>query len=429
MGDSVQITRTELYQRVCDSPLSKIALQFGISGTALAALCKAHEIPYPGSGHWTRKSLGLPSELPPLPEGNDQVITITPMTPNTGVTKSPSSSKPRKDKIIAKAPNAERHPILVGVEPAFRKTREVKDGEFLRPYKRILPDLISTESALPRALAIANDLYSALDKKGYRVLIAPADAKMQRVHVNEQEVDQKDRKYGRHHFGHIWAPDRPTIAYIGAVPIGLALTEMTERVAMRYVNGDYHREDSNVVRSAKPWQLERSWTTEQDLPCGRFRVVAFSPKLGVDWLISWQETADELIGGLIPKIVDKLESSKGRIHALMVAADEAAARQQKEWEEQWERYNREEDKRRVAQALKDSQQQLTEIIDQWGKAMAIERFFIEAEARLEEVMGERRTHLLERLALARSMLGTTNPLDFLGKWIAPDERYKTKYNS
>jgi hypothetical protein len=314
------------------------------------------------------------------------------------------------------------------VESAFRKTREVKDGEFLRPYKRILPDLISTESALPRAFAIANDLYTALDKRGYRVLIAPADAKMQRVHVNEQEVDQKDRKYGRHHFGHIWAPDRPTIAYIGAVPIGLALTEMTERVTMRYVNGDYHREDSNVVRSAKPWQLERSWTTEQDLPCGRFRVVVFSPKLGVDWLISWQETADEPIGGLIPKIVDKLESSKGRIHALMVAADEAATRQQKEWEEQRERYNREEDKRRVAQALSDSKRQLAEVIEKWGQVMVVGRFFAEAEERLENVPEARQEHLKERVALARLLVGTLDPLDFLEDWLAPGERYKTRYS-
>ncbi|MBX4916723.1 hypothetical protein HJA84_24320 [Rhizobium bangladeshense] len=423
----MQITRAELYQRVCDSPLSKIAPQFGISGTALAALCKAYEIPYPGSGHWTRKLLGLPSELPPLPEGDDQLITITPKTPRPREIKSPNSSRPRKAEAKIKEARTHCHPMLVGVEAGFRKTREAKDGEFLRPYKRILPDLISTESSLPRALSIANDLYTAFDKRGYRVLIAPADAKMQRVHVNEQEVDQKDRKYGRYHFGTIWAPDRPTIAYIGAVPIGLAVTEMTERVTMRYVNGDYHREDSKVVRSAKPWQLERSWTTEQDLPCGRFRVVAFSPKLGVNWHLSWQETVEQPIPGMIPKILENLEKSTDQIQTLMIAADEAAARQQREWEEQWERYNREEDKRRVAQALRDSQQQLTEIIDLWGKAMTIERFFIEAEKYLASAEGERQQHLKERLILARSMLGSLDPLNFFAEWLAPKERYQTKY--
>jgi hypothetical protein len=86
--------------------------------------------------------------------------------------------------------------------------------------------------------------------------------------------------------GTIWAPDRPTVFYIDTVPIGLALTEMTERVTMRYLNGEYHREDSRLIRSAKPWQLTHSWTTEQDMPCGRFRVVAYSPKKGVAWSVS-----------------------------------------------------------------------------------------------------------------------------------------------
>ncbi len=47
----MQLTRLELYTRVCKSPLSKLAPEFGISGTALAAICKRYAIPYPGSGY------------------------------------------------------------------------------------------------------------------------------------------------------------------------------------------------------------------------------------------------------------------------------------------------------------------------------------------------------------------------------------------
>lgn len=71
----------------------------------------------------------------------------------------------------------------------------------------------------------------------------------------------------------IWAPDRPTIFYIDTVPIGLALTEMTERVTMRYLNGGYHREDSKLVRAMTPWDRTHSWTSEQDLPSGRLRIM------------------------------------------------------------------------------------------------------------------------------------------------------------
>lgn len=245
------ITRAELYQRVCNSPLSKLAPQLGVSGTALAAICRRYQVPYPGSGHWTRLSIGLPSELRSLPSGDDQVIIITPVTPKGKATKPPSPSKPRRPRVAVRTARAERHPILLEVEPSFRKTREVKEGEFLRPYKRNLPDLVSSKALLPQALELANDIYMGLEKRGHRVLIAPAEAKMVRVQIEEQELAQKDRKYGRYSTSNIWAPDRPTITYIDNVPIGLAITEMTERLSMRYVDGDYHREDSKVVRSAK----------------------------------------------------------------------------------------------------------------------------------------------------------------------------------
>lgn len=237
----------------------------------------------------------------------------------------------------------------------------------------------------------------------------------------------KDRKYGRYHSGSIWGPDRPTVFYIDTVPIGLALTEMTERVTMRYLNGDYHREDSKPIRSAKPWQLTHSWTTEQDMPSGRFRLIAYSPKNGVDWSVSWQETEQQPLGTMIPTIVETLRAAKDRLQRLMTAEDEAAAKRKREWEEEWERYERREDARKVAQALTESRQQLAEIIDKWGKAMTIERFFADAEDRLMNADEERRRRLEERLTLARAMMGSLDPLDFIESWLAPDERYRSKY--
>ncbi|TWA26357.1 hypothetical protein FB004_103463 [Sinorhizobium medicae] len=426
----MQLTRLELYKRVCDSPLSKVAPEFGISGTALAAICKQYQVPYPGSGYWTRKLLGLPAELRPLLATSDDIIEITPSVPKPRKPRQkrlPEEGSARNTRAGAKHRRAARHPLLFGVEEHFRKTRDVKDGEFLRPYKRILPDLISLEPALPCALSIANDLYLTLTKEGYRVHIAPTNNDLRRIHVNEQEMERKDRKYGRYDSGSIWGPDRPTVFYIDTVPIGLALTEMTERVTMRYLNGDYHREDSKPIRSAKPWQLTHSWTTEQDMPCGRFRIIAYSPKNGVDWSVSWQETAQEPLGGMIPNIVETLRAAKDKLQRLMTAENEAAAERKREWEEEWARYERQEDARKAAQAVTDNRQQLAEIIDKWGKAMTVERFFADAEGRLRSADEERRQHLTERLMLARAMMGSLDPLDFIEGWLVPDERYRSKY--
>ena len=79
-AETRQILRDELYRRVCDAPLSKVAPELGISATALAALCKAYRIPYPGSGYWTRKSLGLGVELvalPPIDDPNLNAVVLT----------------------------------------------------------------------------------------------------------------------------------------------------------------------------------------------------------------------------------------------------------------------------------------------------------------------------------------------------------------
>src|SRR5438876_3086755 len=168
---AMQLIRLGLYKLVCDRPLSKVAPALGISGTVLAAICKRYQVPYPGSGYWTRKSLGLPAELPTLPTASDETIDITPSVPKRRQKGTLEEGSARKTRPVAKPHRPARHPLMFGVEEHLRKTRDVKDGEFLRPYKRILPDLISSETALPRALSIANDLYLALGEQGYRVHI------------------------------------------------------------------------------------------------------------------------------------------------------------------------------------------------------------------------------------------------------------------
>lgn len=316
--------------------------------------------------------------------------------------------------------------MLIGVEESFRKSRRIEESEFLRPYKLLLPDIVASEACLVRALDLANEIYKALDQNGRCVLFAPPDQTMHRMHIEERETPGKDRKYGRYHIGNIWSPHRPTITYFGSIPIGLALTEMTERATLRYLDGKYVREDSRSVRSARPWQLAQSWTTQQDLPCRRFRFVAYSPLAGVDWVATWQETETSSMSAMVPTIIRKLESVEDELRTLMIAAQEAAARQQREREAAQERYRREEDQRRVVQALVESRKQLTEIMDKWAAATSVERFFQEVEKRLENA-DEHSIHLRERLALARAMLGTLDPLDYLAEWLAPEERYQPKY--
>lgn len=426
----MKLTRSELFRKVCELPLSKLGPELETTGVALAAICKRHKIPYPGSGYWTRKSLGLAPDLPILPEGPDDAIEIATRLVVARKPRAPKSEgePPTKVKTGPKHRRSAHHSLLFGAEEHFRKTRGAEKNEFLRPWKRLLPDIISSPEALPRALVIANKLYLAFSEVGLNVQIAPAAENLSRIQIEEREVERKDRKYGRYSFGTIWAPDRPTVVVIENVPIGLTITEMTERVTMRYVSGDYYREDSKLVRSLKTWQLTHSWTTEQDLPSGRFRIVAYSPKRGVDWTHQWQDSASEEVSNTIPEIVQALRAAKEKLLAMMLAEDEAEAKRRKQQEEEWERYRRREDARQVEQALHASQKQLADIIDSWGRAMVVERFFADAEMRLAGAEEERRQRLKERLALARQMMGSVDPLDFIDNWQAPEDRYRSKYD-
>lgn len=422
-----EISREDLYGQVWITPINHLAEKFGVSGSYLARVCSALNVPRPPAGYWQKKAVGkaaLPPKLPAALPG-DQLSWAKDKPLAAPVKKRVWRTVDRK--AAPKTIRPARHPMLIGVEESFRKSRTTEETEFLRPYKQLLPDIVASEARLARALDLANEIYSALDRKGHRVLIAPPDQELDRVHIEERETPGKDRKYGRYQFGSIWSPRRPTVTYVGSIPIGLALTEMTERAALRYLDGKYVREDSKLVQSAKPWQLTHSWTTEQDLPCGRFRFVAYSPLAGVDWTANWQETQTASMSTMVSAIVQKLENVEEELRMLMRAAEEAAARRREELKEAQERYRREEDQRRVVQASAESKKQLAEIMEKWAAATAVERFFLEAQSRVNEVEGERRAQLAERLALARSMVGAMDPLAFLAEWLAPEERYKSKY--
>ena len=59
--------RHELYEKVWQFPLRKLAAEYGISDVGLAKVCRKLEIPLPGLGHWTKIACGHSIPRPPLP--------------------------------------------------------------------------------------------------------------------------------------------------------------------------------------------------------------------------------------------------------------------------------------------------------------------------------------------------------------------------
>jgi hypothetical protein len=95
-------------------------------------------------------------------------------------------------------------------------------------------------------LEVANALYLALERHGYRVVLAPSDETCHRP-----ALDYREEPTGQWHDYHRWQPARPTVTFVGTVAIGLTLYELTEYVDVRYVNGQYVRVEA-VRRAGEP---------------------------------------------------------------------------------------------------------------------------------------------------------------------------------
>lgn len=72
----MKITREELYRRVWESPVTRLAAEFDISDVGLSKACRAYAIPLPPRGYWTKLQHGKSVTRPPLPPSamNDVVI-------------------------------------------------------------------------------------------------------------------------------------------------------------------------------------------------------------------------------------------------------------------------------------------------------------------------------------------------------------------
>lgn len=422
------VTRDELYELVWTTPARTLASSFNVSGSYLARVCAALNVPRPAPGYWQKKAVGKDAPKPDLPEakpGDQQIWERgTPLTP---VRKEQLAAGTVLRKAGKQSKRSGPHPLVAHAEPLYLKTRTIGDDEFLRPYKYLLPDILTSPDNLRRSLETAGKLYDALEQQGYRVMIAAPDNTIGRIVPEIQEARQKDSRYGRYYTDQVWSPSRPTVVWVAAVPVGLILTEMTERVTMRYLNGKDYREDSPIIRKAKSWQLERSWTSQKDVPSGRLRLIAYSAHRGTGWKLTWQETGSSTIVSQLASIVDQIKRSKDEIAMLMTEADNKAEREKREWEEMWDRRDREEDAKNIQKAFDDSRMELLNVMQQWQQAVTIENFFTEVSNRLEREDPQRRVLIEERLQKARSLLGSTDPLIFLEKWREPEERYQSKY--
>ncbi len=411
------LTREALYKLVWSEPMLKVGAKYKVSSSYMARVCKRLNVPRPERGYWNKLAVGKAPPIPSLPDlqpGDElawvrdgQSIRMLRPTPQP-----PTKIKRLKKKAALSLPD--QHPLIKDAKALFVIGRESDEAGYLKPNKKLLPDLVVTKTGLDKALNFANQLYLMFEKYGHHVIIAPNGERLHRAPVEEREQPRRNREYNN-----LWSPWRCTVVYIGTVAIGLTIIEMSEEVEMRYVNGKYIRESDYV-----PPRRETSytWTTTREFPTGKLRLQAYSPYPGTQWNKQWQETKKIDLCIRIKSIVRELQQDT--IEIVNVVEEEArqAEIRHREWEVQKETWRREEEERRAAEALKASKSELYQIINSWAEANSIEHFFSDAEQRAKNLQEEVKNKISERLKLARKLIKSTDALDHFMEWRSPDER-------
>lgn len=420
------VSREELYEMVWSMPMIKVAKQFNVSGSYMARVCSALRVPRPERGHWAKLAVGRAHEKPPLPEAQpgDQL----------SWSRDGELLSPPRLRLVARLPNLRRsrlpHPAT-GVHGLIRNAKghydagyKVEEGLHLRPHKRLMVDVTASSSGLDKALAFANDLFNTLERAGHRVLISAPSENFVRTRIDEHEhLAKVQRRQASYDYNRLWSPQRPTVVYVGSVAFGLAIIEMSESVLLRYVNGKYIRESDYKPGKAASRYSDHSWTTTKDLPCGRLRLLVYAPYGGVSWSLLFQETESGGLKRQIPGIVKSIERSTEVLVEKVQEAEREAETRRQEWEAQREHWRQEEDRRRVAESIKASRDQLDHVIQEWTRVMSLEQFFKRVESQARDLPADRRREVLNRLELARDFAGTQDPMDFFRSWKTPTERY------
>ncbi len=419
------VSREELYELVWSKPMTKVAEQFGVSGSYMARVCAILNVPRPERGYWAKLAVGKAPPAEPLPEARpgDQLYWS-----KEGELRPPLKPRPlpqRRSEAHVRIPRTRIHGLVRGAKEHFENSRPVDDGAYLKPYKKLLLDITTSKACLDKALDFTNDLFNAFESVGHRVVIAPPDESLRRANIDEREVRTSSRN-SYYHSGP-WSPYRPTVVYVGSVAIGLAIIEMSEEVLLRYVRGQYIREADYIPPRPARHYVDHTWTTTRELPSGRLRLVAYSPYHRVNWSTDWQETKKTSLRSSVRSIVKSVEDAAIDLVAKLEEADRKAEIARQEWLAAEEKRRREEDRRRVEQSIQDSREHLAQVIQQWSNVMNIERFLVGVEQRAAELPEAERAAVLERLTLAREFLGTQDPLDYLVSWKTPSERYQPLY--
>lgn len=177
------VSREELYQQVWQTPMSKLAEQYGISGNGLAKICRKLKIPYPGRSYWARKAAGkhvIQYQLQQPDADTPTEITITPYSAKVDNRPSEATQQAlnRQQEAVSEIPVPDRltapHPIIrQWTQEHKEEKRQAREQSRRTPWLSNLYAVSEPTSLDRRRYRILSALFKALEQHGFTIKSDP----------------------------------------------------------------------------------------------------------------------------------------------------------------------------------------------------------------------------------------------------------------
>lgn len=322
----VTVSRKDLYRRVWETPITRLAAEYGISGNGLAKICDRLKIPYPPRGYWAKKAAGKKVVGYRLPEPDDNTPLEMMITPTPAPTPAPTLPPELKEKIDAvKAETANiivpsrlirPHPIIAAWQSDHeRKKREAKQER--DPLHRQIMRPAEFTDLDRRKHRIQDTLFKALEMQGFKIK-------------------------SEHYRGVYFEIENERIDYV--------LREKQRQVRRPLTDDE------------KRWGFDHNKPWRQELKPTGILVFAIKTYLGNGLQHEWIEAADNPIETQVSDIVA----------ALLVAGQALADKRKKQIEDEKRRH--EEQRRRYIEKQRQQQD-----LDRWQRFVALAQQWKSAE--------------------------------------------------
>ena len=349
--------------------------EFGLSASALANVCRKHNIPVPPVGHWTKIEVGqkiTPPALIPELSGNEAVHIYVRERLSPELAVLAAETTPKVD-----IPREVSHALALKTEKLLSSGKE-NEKKLLVPKTGVASHLLVSRDQLPRALRIMNALFLALEERGCAVSWPKKEDEHLTIGVDGESV----------------------------------------AISMREVL-DSEKHVLTPAEQKHPWMAPK-WNYK---PTGKLRLsIDNLPYFSGPVRGTWADGRIQLVENCLGDFIVGLKVAAAAIKKNRLESEEAARRRE------IERKQREE-QQRLAQEHKRKAEFITELIEKWQQAQCVRSFaksMTECSGQLD-LSEEQKRDIQQVVDWAQEYAESLDPLsdlpDSIDEFVHPERKY------